>query len=152
MNCLTNSSKACAKVALFYAAKPSRLGLSWSKGRISNISEQPINSRKGNLPLCSALALAHCEIGSKVVGHQKVQRECSCRSRRSILTLYGMSFARLLAGVKAPLKPKRSNKAPEHRLHSAPNKAVEPTAPMVALWHAGAVQGAAAHRWRSATQ
>ena len=27
-------------------------------------------------------------------------------------------------------------------------KAVEPTAPMVALWHVGAVQGAAAHRQR----
>ena len=33
---------------------------------------------------------------------------------------------------------------------SRPNKAVEPTAPMVALWHAGAVHGAAAHRGRSA--
>ena len=32
-----------------------------------------------------------------------------------------------------------------------PNKAVEPTAPMVTLWHAGAVHGAAAHRRRSAS-
>ena len=32
---------------------------------------------------------------------------------------------------------------------TAPNKAVEPTAPMVALWYAGAVHGAAAHRQRS---
>ena len=31
---------------------------------------------------------------------------------------------------------------------ASPNNAVEPTAPMVALWHAGAVQGAAAHRRR----
>jgi len=30
-------------------------------------------------------------------------------------------------------------------------KAVEPTAPMVALWHAGAVHGAAAHRGRYAS-
>ena len=29
-----------------------------------------------------------------------------------------------------------------------PNKAVEPTAPMVALWHADAIHGAAAHRGR----
>src|SRR2546422_10574310 len=117
MNCLTNSSKACAKVALFSAAKPSRLGLSSSKGRISSISEQTINSRKGNLLLCSALALAHCGIGSKVVGHQKVQRECSCRLRQSIPTLYGMSCARLLAGVKGSLKPKRPNKPSDHRRH-----------------------------------
>ena len=34
---------------------------------------------------------------------------------------------------------------------TAPNKAVEPTAPMAALWHAGAVHGAAAHRERSAS-
>jgi hypothetical protein len=31
---------------------------------------------------------------------------------------------------------------------SAPNKALEPTAPMVALWQAGVVPGAAAHRQR----
>src|SRR5436305_871456 len=31
------------------------------------------------------------------------------------------------------------------------NKAVEPTAPMVALWHAGVIHGAAAHRGRSAS-
>src|SRR5215470_703696 len=141
MHCLTNYLKACAKVAPFYAAKPSRLGPSSSKGRISSISEQIINSRRGNLPLCSALALAHCGIGSKVVGHQKVQRACSYRLWRSIPTLYGMSCARLLASVKGSLKPKRANKASEHRLHSAPNNAVEPTASMAVLWPAGVVQG-----------
>jgi hypothetical protein len=31
------------------------------------------------------------------------------------------------------------------------NKAVEPTAPMVALWQAGVIHGAAAHRERSAS-
>ena len=31
------------------------------------------------------------------------------------------------------------------------NKAVEPTAPMAALWHAGVVHGAAAHRQRWAS-
>src|SRR5215831_5129091 len=121
MNCLTNYSKACAKVALSYAVKPSRLGPSSSKGRISSRSEPIISSRRGNLPLCSALALAHCGIGSKVVGHQKVQRACSCRLWQNIPMLYGMSFARLRAGVTGSLKPKRSNKASEHRLHSAPN-------------------------------
>jgi hypothetical protein len=34
---------------------------------------------------------------------------------------------------------------------AAPNKAVEPTAPMGALWQAGGVQGTAAHRQRSAS-
>jgi hypothetical protein len=34
------------------------------------------------------------------------------------------------------------------RAHAAPNNALEPTAPMVAFWHAGAVHGAAAHRGR----
>jgi hypothetical protein len=34
------------------------------------------------------------------------------------------------------------------RAKPQPNKAVEPTAPMVAVWPAGAVQGAAAHRER----
>jgi len=29
-----------------------------------------------------------------------------------------------------------------------PNNALEPTAPMAALWHAGVVTGAAAHRGR----
>ena len=38
------------------------------------------------------------------------------------------------------------------RWRAAPNKAVEPTAPMVAVWHAGVVHGAAAHRGRSAPE
>ena len=35
-----------------------------------------------------------------------------------------------------------------HHAPPAPNQAVEPTAPMIALWQAGVVQGAAAHRGR----
>ncbi len=140
-NCSTNASQACAKVARCYAAKPSRLGLAQSKGRLSNISAQPNQRLQGQ---CAALlgisvaTLRNCEQGRRTpAGPARVLLQGAVRHPNAAWDVVRPPTRRRQS--EASLWIKRSIKTPKHRLHSTPNQGVEPTAQMVSWWHAGAV-------------